>query len=144
MASSLSDNLSIFELKLKAGMTAGLKLAGELITETARGYIGQELPDWAPLAETTTREKRRLGYSGQISITDPLLRTGELRDSIGYSIDPETWTLRVGSTDPVAIWQEEGTDTIPPRPFLARAAAEKADEVAAIIEREITAALRSR
>lgn len=46
----------------------------------------------------------------------PLLRTGELRNSITFIV--EGLILAVGSTDKVAAYQEQGTSHIPPRPFL--------------------------
>jgi phage gpG-like protein len=55
-----------------------------------------------------------------VSATDPLLRTGELRDSISHVVDGRRAV--VGSDDPVAIYQETGTSRIPPRPFLSTAA----------------------
>jgi len=42
--------------------------------------------------------------------------TGALRDSIGVRQDGDT--VRIGSTDPVAAYQELGTVHLPPRPFL--------------------------
>ncbi len=91
----------------------------EALKVEARAYIGHELPEWPPLAASTVAEKERLGYVGHVSETDPLLRTGHLRESIEVSIDGLTGVL--GSTEPVALWQELGTSRIPPRPFLSLA-----------------------
>ena len=51
----------------------------------------------------------------------PLLRTGEMRDSIGHQVDPVQLELVVGATDRTAVYQEIGTSRIPPRSFLGRA-----------------------
>ncbi len=63
----------------------------------------------------------------------PWLRTGTLRDSISATFDNATAV--VGSTSPVAVDQELGTATIPPRPFFGPAGASLAvlvaDEIAA-------------
>jgi phage gpG-like protein len=90
----------------------------EAVAVEAKSYIGHEMPGWAPLAESTVAEKQRLGYTGHLSPTDPLLRTGEMRESIGSSVDAATLTGVVGSTDKLAAFQELGTAHIPPRPFL--------------------------
>ena len=102
------------------GVAQGAAEAGEALS---RGFIGQELPDWKPLARRTVREKLEEGYGGQVSATDPLLRTGRMRASIsGKAVRlPNGAAVVIGSADPVARDQELGTARIPPRPFLARA-----------------------
>lgn len=103
--------------------------------QKARRYIGHEMPEWAPLAESTIAEKERLGYVGQVSATDPLLRTGEMRDSIEGVVDGLTGV--VGSDSKKALWQEFGATgvgrgragTIPPRPFIGLAMLEASEEV---------------
>jgi HK97 gp10 family phage protein len=58
----------------------------------------------------------------------PWLHTGELRDSIGHQADG--LEAAVGSTSDVALYQELGTARLPPRPFLAPAAAENGEAIA--------------
>ena len=88
---------------------------GEAASHIAKDLIGQEFPGWPPLAPSTIAEKTRLGYVGQVSATDPLLRTGSLRDSITFEV--EELAVTVGSPEPVAAYQEFGTSRgIPPRP----------------------------
>ena len=70
----------------------------------------------------------------------PWLRTGELRDSIAVKANTEEAV--VGSADPVASYQEHGTSTVPPRPFLAPAGAAGADDAARSIGRAIADAIR--
>jgi len=93
------------------------------VAKDAEALIGQELPQWPPLAESTIAEKQRLGYTGQVSATDPLLRTGELRGSIESDAERTATGVEgvVGSNSKVALYQEMGTAKIPPRPFLATA-----------------------
>lgn len=55
----------------------------------------------------------------------PWLRTGELRDSISHRSDGSA--LVVGSVSQVAVDQELGTRSIPPRPFLSPTAAAEAE-----------------
>lgn len=57
----------------------------------------------------------------------PWLRTGELRASITHETTEDA--AIIGSTDAVAVDQELGTRTIPPRPFLAPIAAVESDGV---------------
>jgi hypothetical protein len=92
----------------------------------AAELIGHEIPEWAPLAESTIAEKERLGYVGHVSPTDPLLRTGANRDSIAVEVDPIALEEATGSNRKEFLWMEMGTDSphpIPPRPSLAIAAA---------------------
>lgn len=82
----------------------------------ARNLIGRENYFWVPLARATVREKRRLGYVGRISETDPLLRKGQMRDSIRPVA--RGLTGFVASRDMIARYQDQGTRTIPARHFL--------------------------
>ena len=101
---------------VEAAQRRGLQEAGQLFEATAKDMIGEEIPRWADLAESTVEEKQRLGFVGRVSATDPLLRTGELRSSIHASVEGNRVVL--GSTDPVAEYQEWGTSRMPPRPFI--------------------------
>jgi hypothetical protein len=87
--------------------------------ELAISYIGREMAEWPPLKPATVTEKRRLGYTGQISPTDPLLRTGANRDSI--RVEVEGLMMAVGSNRPEFLWMEMGTVHVPPRPSIAMA-----------------------
>lgn len=91
----------------------------------AAELIGHELPQWPPLADSTIKEKERLGYTGHVSATDPLLRTGENRDSIGFEVDPLELEQVTGSKRKEFLWMEMGTQgphPVPSRPSLAIAA----------------------
>jgi hypothetical protein len=61
----------------------------------------------------------------------PWLRTGELRASINHDVDGTTAVI--GSSSQVAVDQELGTRTVPPRPFLAPTAAGAAEELVATV-----------
>lgn len=61
----------------------------------------------------------------------PWLQSGALRASIGHDIDGAVAV--VGSSSDVAVDQELGTRTDPPRPFLASTAADAADDLVASI-----------
>jgi len=66
----------------------------------------------------------------------PWLRTGALRDSIGCTAEGTTATI--GSTSEVAVDQELGTRSVPPRPFLAPTAAGAAEEAAMLIAQAVS------
>lgn len=75
-------------------------------------------PGWEPLADSTLAEKARLGLPSP----SPLLRTGELRDSITYEtqVSPASAVVMLFSTSEYAPVQElgGGPSHIPPRPFI--------------------------
>jgi hypothetical protein len=117
----LAENLD----RMEEAEARGMQSAANLLVEVAKDLIGTEDHTWAPLADSTIEEKQRLGYVNQVSPTDPLLRTGSLRASIKGSHEPTglgSGTVDFGSDDPVAAYQEFGTDRgIPPRPFIGAA-----------------------
>lgn len=92
--------------------------AAKIIQEDAQKRIGEyqdytgPFNAWAPLAESTQEDRVAKGFTAD----DPLLRTGELRDSIEVSAKGNEAV--VGSVGDIALYQEVGTDRIPPRPFL--------------------------
>jgi HK97 gp10 family phage protein len=92
--------------------------AAEIIKADAQKRIGEyqeytgPFNTWAPLAEATVADRVAQGFSPD----EPLLRTGELRDSIEAEAKGDKAV--VGSTSDIALYQELGTDKIPPRPFL--------------------------
>lgn len=115
-ARHLEQSLLTVEPRLEVGLAA----VGEHTKVMAAEYIGNELPEWKPLADSTIAEKERLGYTGHVSATDPLLRTGANEKSIDVSV--EGLTQAVGSPSKIFLYQEMGTHTIPPRPSISLAA----------------------
>jgi len=89
---------------------------------TAQDDIGV-YPAWAPLAESTERQKERMGYP----LDAPLLASGDFRDSI----KSQTIGLKavIGSDDPVGVYHELGTDKMPPRPVFGPAAVRNEERV---------------
>jgi len=97
------------------------KEGAKLIADDAKAKIGEyqdgvgPFTAWANLADSTVNDRLSKGFSPD----EPLLRTGELRDSIEVvSNGSEAGAV---SADLVALYQEQGTATIPPRPFLGSA-----------------------
>lgn len=123
-------------LEVEAGavlaMKAGMHTIAQKVEDTAKAEIGHYQPavgpfqDWAPLADATEDEKARLGYP----LDAPLLREGALRESITHEV--HGLEAIVGSASPVAAFQEFGTSTIPPRPFIGPAAFHNKEAIKAI------------
>jgi HK97 gp10 family phage protein len=122
---ALAQHFETVMRRLPATEKAALSAIGAGVAERARAKIGNYqdaaggFPAWPPLAPATRAEKERLGYAPP---DNPLLRTGDLRESITHTVVEKTVT--VGATDPVGLWQELGTSRIPPRPFIAPAMVE--------------------
>lgn len=118
--------LRAVSVRVEPNLAMAVEVTTHAAAETARGYIGHYqgaaggYPAWAPLAPSTLREKERLGYAPP---DNPLLRTGDMRDSIVS--EAESLVGRFGSDSKIALYQEMGTSRgIPPRSFIGRAAHE--------------------
>jgi phage gpG-like protein len=94
-----------------------LELAARVVEAEAKRLIGgyEAKPRWPELTEATQADRVAHGYSAN----QPLLRSGELRDSIQHCSSPHE--ARVGSNLDRAVWHEMGTSRVPPRSFLASA-----------------------
>lgn len=112
----LSKMLEEASLRCEAELQLDLLKIGEMTKTMATEYIGHEMNEWPALAASTVKEKEKLGYVNQVSATDPLLREGDMRDSI--QVEQADLVVAVGSADKVALYQEMGTKHMPPRPFL--------------------------
>ena len=93
-----------------------IERACQIVQKKAKAAIGKEHEMWAPLAESTIADKAAHGFP----TPKPLLRTGALRDSIGYTVHGNVGY--VGSDLQIAVFQELGTSRIPPRSFLVSSA----------------------
>jgi hypothetical protein len=103
-----------------------LRVGAAIIQKEAKRVIGTYDASWPQLAESTQEKREHEGFPAN----EPLLRTGDMRASIGITIvtpGEEAW---IGSNDPIAVYQELGTPTIPPRPFLSSAVTKKKKDVA--------------
>lgn len=132
----------------KIALHEGLKKAAELIEATARAEIGVYqngvgtfqgdigmFPAWAQLAESTERQKERMGYP----LDSPLLASGAMRDSFSHQV--AGLKAIIGSDDPVAVYHETGTPNMPPRPVFGPAAARNEDKVLRILGEAAAAGL---
>ena len=98
----------------------------------------QSLEQAAAQLEDGIRES--LSHAPGSSHDIPLLQTCTLRASIQHSADENSAVI--GSPDGVAVDQEQGTKTIPPRPFLAPAAAAHGEQIAKSIAEAIVTSIR--
>lgn len=123
----LARELSQASAKIAAALELNFHIIVKEIEETAKEEIGVYQPAvgpfeaWAPLAESTKADRVRSGYTED----DPLERSGELKNSI----ESEFVGLAgiVGTKSEIGLWQEVGTDRIPPRPFIGPAYVRKID-----------------
>jgi HK97 gp10 family phage protein len=92
----------------------------EAIRRQAQNYIGtyDAVPQWPQLATSTQKERVKKGFPAN----EPLLRSGEMRDSIEITIARDGMSAEIGSNNDKAVWAELGTSRAPPRPFLGPAA----------------------
>ena len=91
----------------------GLDKVGQLAESIAAELPGHYQPGWAPLAESTIKDKQDKGFP----VPSPLKRTGEMAASYRKEVDPFSLQMVIGSPELKALWQEMGTSRgIPPRP----------------------------
>jgi hypothetical protein len=100
-----------------------IERACQIVQKKAKAAIGKEHELWAPLAESTIADKAKHGYP----TPKPLLRSGEMRDSIEYTVHGLEGA--VGSNLDRAVFQELGTSRIPPRSFLVSSAIASEDKI---------------
>ena len=102
------------EARIMGARNLALETAASWIEAEAKHVIGTYEFDWPQLAPSTQAERTRKG----LPANEPLLRTGEMRDSISHEITIPGEEAIVGSESDIALYQELGTDKVPPRPFL--------------------------
>jgi phage gpG-like protein len=122
--------------EIEAAAIIGLHEAAEIVKDEAKRWIGEEHDIWPPLAESTINEKERLGFE----VPKPLLRTGELRDSIRAAV--VGMHAEIGTDHRLGPIHEHGTNHVPPRPFLGPALLTKTPEAIAAIEANIAKAIK--
>lgn len=139
------DNLGALALHLIESTAAeveavhvGMDKATALLQREMKGEFGHyqsaagPFPAWAELAESTKEERARLGYPDD----EPLLREGDLRDSIErevHNLDGINSEGIVGSTSEIMPFHEFGTSKMPPRPVVGTALYRNAEKVAKLI-----------
>ena len=127
------------ELLVKRAVSHCAKLVEREAKAEIGAYQNQAGPfaGWAELTDSTKADRIAKGFPED----EPLLRTGEMRDSIGTTISTDGLEAQIGSNSDIAVYQELGTDKIPPRSFLGGAMARELPEIKAILGRSVYAAL---
>lgn len=128
-------------IAIAAELKHGLEASAKAIEVTAKAEIGKyqdevgPFPAWPALAESTQQDRERQGYPAD----EPLLRRGDLRDSI----EREVGNLEavIGSKSDIAAYQEFGTDKIPARPFMGPAAFRNKDKIAKAVGAAVVSGL---
>lgn len=118
---------------------AVMEKACKIVEKEAKRVIGTYDYGWTELAESTKADRAAHGFPED----EPLLRTGEMRDSIEHRVEVERIGFEVvglvGTDNKIAVYQELGTRTIPPRSFLGEAAMHKEHEVHELFGSEMAA-----
>jgi len=119
----MADLLLKLKITHKIFLHEGLKVVADKLVDTAKKEISHyqtaigPFPDWEDLKQSTVDEKEKLGYAPP---DNPLLRTGEMRDSIKSNV--VDLTIYFGCTDPKSVNHEFGTSKMEMRPFIGPAA----------------------
>jgi len=132
----LAARLATADADMRLAQEAILEKACQMIEDEAKGAIGNYKYGWPQLAESTQQERVAQGYSAN----EPLLRTGQLRDSIGHVVVSSKEAF-IGTNDPIAPYQEFGTSKIPPRPFLGGALAASEGKIERMAARMVEGAM---
>jgi len=115
LARALRENLAALEVaKAMAMEISAVAIVGHAYDEIGkyqRDDMGPATP-WPDLKIGTQKDRVRHGFEPD----EPLLRSGEMRSSIEHVASATG--LIVGSHDPIALYQEIGTNHIKPRAFL--------------------------
>jgi len=107
---------------------------GPAFVSAIRGTIAGNLPDAGEHLRDVM--KQLIGIQGPPRSDPwepPHIDTGALEKDIDFAVDTATLTVTVGSTLDYAVYLEEGTDRMEPRPFLARTLVAWGDEAALLI-----------
>lgn len=122
LAKTLAGCVARMEMSLAVAMEAGAVIVEEAAKAEIGHYQRENMGDdrgrwegWAELKPATKKDRLRQGYDEN----DPLLRSGEMRDSIEHVSTMKYFV--VGSKSDILLWQELGTARIQPRSVLALA-----------------------
>lgn len=115
---AFAARLLVMEVAVQKELRVGLKEAAQHVETQAKGELGTYQPAvgpfsaWQELAESTKEDRVRKGFTEN----DPLLRSGELRESISHEV--HGLEAEIGTPREEGEYLELGTSKMPPRPFL--------------------------
>lgn len=119
---AFAEHLLAMEAVQTLALHKALDASAARIEKDAKDSIGTyqdatgAFPAWAELAPATVEDRVRQGYAPD----EPLLREGDLRDSISRKTD--MLESVIASDSDVMVYEDLGTEHIPPRPVLEPAA----------------------
>src|SRR6267142_2506899 len=122
------------QMELEIVSHAVVARACEMVANAAKESLGTYEFGWVSLKPETIAHKMR-GDS-------PLLETSELRNSIQWNSEGNIG--HVGSNLDKALWMELGTVKIPPRSFLASAAAQQEELIHKMAAKAVMAVIAGR
>lgn len=146
LASELSRNIiaraEFDRVVLERGAKMIERLAKKKISEL-QDQAG-EFVAWSPLADSTIAAKEKSSSFDLNGDGNPLLVTGAMRNSIEHTVIGTEGVAHIGSNSDIAVYQELGTDKIPPRSFLGGAAAELGEKISEVIGESAYLALQGK
>jgi HK97 gp10 family phage protein len=107
----------------------------KLVEKEAKNLIGKHHPEWTDLSDVTKERRAQLGFPAD----EPELMTGALRDSIRSRV--KGLKGHIGSNSQIAVYQEFGTDKMPPRPILSLALRRKRKTIRTMVGKDLIAAI---
>lgn len=136
---ALARHAATISIKVDAALAAGVRGAAKVVLRRTREKFGEyqnqrgPFQTWPELTEATQAEREREGFTPN----DPLVRTGELRDS--YYTEAEGMTAGVGSDLEKAVGQELGIPdkNVPARSTLGMAVVDSEADAFGEIELEL-------
>lgn len=137
---SFALHLATLEVAVQRRAEGALNQAAQVIEQAAKDEIGHYQPAvgghpaWSQLADATLAHHASMGVGDT-----PLMVTGELYASIEH--ESVGGSAVIGTKMDVGAYQEFGTDTIPPRPFMGPAAFTSKGKVEKIMARAVVAGL---
>ncbi|MBV8635986.1 MAG: hypothetical protein JO002_15935 [Burkholderiaceae bacterium] len=129
---ALVAHLATVERSMHKRLDQALEKSAQVIEKAAKDKIGEyqeaegHFAAWEQLADSTLAHHEAMGVGDT-----PLLVTGGLYGSIEHEV--RDGQAVIGSKLEIANYQEFGTDTIPPRPFLGPAALQSKAKVEKIM-----------
>lgn len=124
-----SDHLKKVVMKKVAYEEKWGEFCAKLLEKESKDKIGHLQEGWAPLADSTKKDKERLGYVFNADY-NPLYREGDLRDSIKGVYNLSLHQILLGSFSEIMIYQALGTMHIPPRDPIGTTMAQAKPEIA--------------
>jgi HK97 gp10 family phage protein len=134
-------HLAEVEVAMHVAAHHALDKAARIIEKDAKAQMGKYQGEagpfnaWTELADSTKKDRVRQGFTEN----DPLVRTDALAESISREV--HGLEAAVGSTSDVMVYQELGTDRIPPRPVLGPAAYKNKDKIERILGEAVVHAM---